>query len=237
MRQAGWGSELPWRAPAGPPRTADCGPRRAPFFLATAGHRGGACGRGAAGLEACGVIRSCDVHCAVQPGRYGAAPDPAPPGGGVGPLPIPPLLGQVWGRSQSRPSWGVPESLWVGAGGWGRAWPLSAPVGPLHPDREWAAVAGLPLTRSRVAQAAAGARWPRMSLTAATSQESFLGVGRTPSGRPASARRAWAPTAAPRSRSSWEGPAAWVSPWAGLCGMRLPPPPVTHSLGVVRSAH
>ena len=54
----------------------------------------------------------------------------------------------MWGRSQSRPSWGVPESLWVGAGGWGRAWPLSAPVGPLHPDgvggRGWAASHLLP---------------------------------------------------------------------------------------------
>lgn len=93
MRQAGWGSELPWRGPAGPPRTADRGPCRAPLFLATAGHWGGTCGRGAAGLEACGVIRPCDVHCAVQPGRYGAAPEPAPPGGGVGPLLNPPLLG------------------------------------------------------------------------------------------------------------------------------------------------
>lgn len=81
MRQAGWGSEFPWRAPASPARTADCGPHRAPLFLTTAGHRGGACGRGAAGLEACGVVRTCDVHCAVQPGRCGAAPQPAPPGG------------------------------------------------------------------------------------------------------------------------------------------------------------
>lgn len=140
---------------------------------------------------------------------------------GVGPLPNPRLLGEVWGRSPTRASWGVPESLWVGAGGWGCAWLLSAPVGPLHPDGEWAAVAGLPLTHSRVSQAAAGSRWPRTSLTAATSRASFLGVGHTPSGRPASARRAWAPTAAPRSRSSWEGPAAWVSPWAGLCGNAL----------------
>lgn len=134
------------------------------------------------------------------------------------------------GPSRTRHSWGkcgallnppllgVPESLWAEAGGWGPAWPLCAPLGPLHPDRQWAAAAGLPLTHSCVAQAAAGTRWPRTSLTAATSPASCPGVGRTPSGRPASARRAWAPTAAPRSRSSWEGPAAWVSPWAGLCG-------------------
>lgn len=83
--------------------------------------------------------------------------------------------------------------------------PSSLREGSLHPPT------GLSLTHSCVAQVAAGARWLPTSLTAATSPASFPGVVCTLSGRPASARRAWVPTAAPQRRSSWEGPATWVS--------------------------
>ena len=73
---------------------------------------------------------------------------------------------------------------------------------------------------SCVAQVAAGTPWLLTSLTAATAPASFRGAAHTSSARPASARRAWVLTAAPQSRSSWEGPATWVSLLGGAVAMR-----------------
>lgn len=84
--------------------------------------------------------------------------------------------------------------------------PTTTPPPPWWSGKDW----GCP-SPALCAQVAAGARWPQTSLIAATWSATFRGAAHTPSGLRASARRAWAPTAAPQSRSSWEGPATWVS--------------------------
>lgn len=81
---------------------------------------------------------------------------------------------------------------------WGRSLLLSPTASPSICDQ------GVP-----------GPPWPLTSSTAATSPTSCPGAACTPSGQHASARQEWALTAAPPSRSSWEGPTTWVSrSWA-----------------------
>lgn len=198
MRQAGWGPEFPWRAPASPP--LDCwtvGPTERP--LPHHGRTSGRCMR----TGCCWVCRSLWSRTALGRTLCSAAWKV------WGPSRTRASWGR-WGRSPTRASWGS-QSLC----GWGQGLGMRlAALCPCwafsHPDGEWA---GRGWAASHSLPCVPGGSW--ITLASDVFDCCYL-TGKLSGGaytfRTAQASKAAGPHSSPRSRSFLGGPSRLGEP-------------------------